>query len=84
MNVVKLLNLAELLRKNAADEKGMKFDLSFVNRVAAGELFGRNCGTAGCAVGLACVSDEFPELQPCNGRDVRLNGERRSWDGAAM
>jgi hypothetical protein len=37
MNVVKLLNLAELLRKNAADEKGMKFDLSFVNRVAEGE-----------------------------------------------
>jgi hypothetical protein len=86
MNKTKLLNLAALLRKNAADEKGMKFDLNFVNILEDYDNYnkmGRNCGTAGCAIGLAAVSEEFPEIKPYGKTLVKYNGEVAEWNHAA-
>lgn len=69
----RLLKLADLLEKDAANKKGLKFDLSVVGAPAgweelyhAGEYAappnytpGLSCGTVGCAMGLASISGVF-------------------------
>lgn len=90
MNVDKLTVLRDLLRIDADDETGISFDMSVVVRLKSGPGLSdvdwtpsRSCGTAGCAIGLAAVSEEFPELQPASGLDVWLNDELMPWNLAA-
>lgn len=71
MNKRRLLKLADLLEADAKNKKGIKFDLAVVARKApAGdrtwmedyeprEAVPVDCGTAACAVGLACISGAF-------------------------
>lgn len=70
MNKKRLLKLADLLETDANNKNGIKFDLAVIAAPARNESghFGRfdqgravemNCGTAACAVGLACISGEF-------------------------
>ncbi|MCA1831196.1 MAG: hypothetical protein LC750_00350 [Actinobacteria bacterium] len=66
----RLLKLADLLIADARKKKGIKFDLATWVKPSAGGAYDhftsrpktapeRNCGTAACAVGLACISPEF-------------------------
>lgn len=64
MNKKRLLKLADLLEADADNKKGMKFDLGTVGQPVSGLLteksdVGLNCGTVGCAIGLACISGAF-------------------------
>ncbi len=66
MNKKRLLKLADLLDADAKNKKGIKFDLAHWARPAvAGVRFTEeegvpvDCGTAACAVGLACISGAF-------------------------
>lgn len=60
MDLDNLGKLKEMLEVDAADPKGMKFDICFLgiteDRVA------RDCGTTGCAMGLAAISGKIPRL----------------------
>lgn len=51
--------LAEELEKNAANPRGMKFDLSTWFGDKENMSMAPDCGTVGCAVGLACLMPEF-------------------------
>lgn len=61
----RLLKLAGMLDEDAKKETGIKFDLGLWGCVLdAGledvpEEISVNCGTAACAVGLACISGKF-------------------------
>ena len=61
MNKRRLLKLADLLEADAANPKGMKFDLGQgaapVNKKS--KMPALDCGTTGCAMGLAAVSRAF-------------------------
>jgi hypothetical protein len=61
VNKKRLLKLADLLEADAANKKGMKFDLFEVaapsNRHSKAPAV--DCGTTGCAMGLAAVSGIF-------------------------
>lgn len=63
MNKKRLLKLADLLEADANNKKGMKFDLGTVGAPVSGMTneseVGLNCGTVGCAIGLACISGAF-------------------------
>jgi hypothetical protein len=70
MNKRRLLKLADLLEADAKNRKGIKFDLEVIASKAVGrdgdyeefepgEVPEINCGTAACAVGLACISGAF-------------------------
>lgn len=71
MNKRRLLKLADLLEADAKNKKGIQFDLSVIARKASTEARPWNedfsprevvpvdCGTAACAVGLACISGAF-------------------------
>lgn len=64
MNKRRLLKLATLLEKDAANPTGAKFDLAFWAQRPGSDLFPRqlkklDCKTAACAVGLACLSGAF-------------------------
>ena len=62
MNKRRLLKLADLLEENARNKKGMQFDINFVGKASsfeAGYTVGVNCGTTGCAMGLAAISGAF-------------------------
>lgn len=59
MHKQRLLKLADLLEADAENEKGIKFDLSDWVDTAEGRRPGIDCGTAACAVGLACLSPDF-------------------------
>ncbi len=68
-----LRRLSALLRKDAADPKGVQFDLGFWAAPSVSELPSRcfatdditkvklDCGTTACAMGLAALSGEFSE-----------------------
>lgn len=58
MQKERLLRLAALLERNAANPKGVKFDLGIWAKDISGEKK-LDCGTTACAVGLACISGEF-------------------------
>ena len=65
MNKRRLLKLADLLEADAKNKKGIQFDLNVIACKAAGANFESgdepaiNCGTAACAIGLACLSGAF-------------------------
>lgn len=66
MHKDRLIKLAELLEADADNEEGLSFNLNtWVS--SGGEWFdedwkpGLNCGTAGCALGLAALSGAFHE-----------------------
>ena len=74
MHVERLQRLAALLRKDADDPKGVKFDLGVwaapsedYQKSRGGHYFPHNavekievsCGTTACALGLAAISGEF-------------------------
>ena len=74
MNRDRLLKLADLLEADAANDKGIKFDLRYVairsewlddhtaeRDFAPADVVPFDCGTAACAVGLAVVSGAFKE-----------------------
>lgn len=83
MKKQRLLKLADLLDADAANKKGIKFDLQ--SWAADGETGNRdftgvtdipvNCSTAACAVGLACLSGAFA------GSGL---GYEIAWDGALI
>jgi hypothetical protein len=70
MNKKRLLKLADLLEADAKNKKGIKFDLDYIAVKAdvhptkemtykPGEVVALDCGTAACAIGLACISGAF-------------------------
>jgi len=66
MNKKNLLKMAALLESNAANSKGMKFDLHTVAGWVDDEFvppsarkLDVSCNTVGCAIGLAAVSRAF-------------------------
>jgi hypothetical protein len=64
MNDEALLKLADMLEADAANPKGMKFNLRKVImvRTPLDTEPSISCGTVGCAMGLAALSGEFPGL----------------------
>ena len=70
MKKQRLLKLAALLEEDAGNPKGMKFDLGYWAAPAnlgdsdlSKKDFSVDCGTVGCAVGLACLSGAFRRRQ---------------------
>lgn len=67
MKKQRLLKLADLLEADAKNRKGIKFDLTVIatksdedkTKYFDGEIPPVDCGTAACAVGLACISGAF-------------------------
>jgi hypothetical protein len=66
MEKKRLLKLARLLEEDAKNKKGVKFDLGVIAApadITTGWVGrwkpGIDCGTAACAVGLACLSGAF-------------------------
>lgn len=67
----RLLKLAGLLEADAKNKKGIKFDLNVWAKPANAEYYEffntritalqppQDCGTAACAIGLACISGAF-------------------------
>lgn len=63
----RLLKLADLLMENAKNRKGAKFSYTDFGSVEVpegglGDKFKLNCGTTGCALGLAAMSGKFKGL----------------------
>jgi hypothetical protein len=94
MNKQRLLKLADLLKADAKNKKGLKFDLSTVGESSDwldGEEFrpGVDCGTTACAMGLAAVSGAFKRAGLSYRVDddqinTTMNGRRVGYDRAAM
>lgn len=72
MHKKRLLKLADLLEADAKNRKGIKFDLAVVARkeegdsqrdFRPGEQPTIDCGTAACAIGLACLSGAFKRAE---------------------
>lgn len=65
MNKRRLLKLADLLEEDAANKKGVKFDLGSWATPSEGMTFANtkevpvDCNTSACAMGLACISGAF-------------------------
>jgi hypothetical protein len=64
MNKKRLLKLADLLEADANNPNGIKFDLALWGKLETEpkkipKTIPVNCGTIGCAVGLACISGKF-------------------------
>jgi len=57
-----LSRLAALLEQNAKNKKGMRFDLGVWASAHGDCELGLDCRTTGCAMGLAALSGEFPDL----------------------
>ena len=98
MNKKRLLKLADLLEADAANKKGMKFDLGTVAEPSSGKSKtpAVDCGTTGCAMGLAAVSKVFKragldykihqkDLEPSVPWEITLymNGDWVGYDEAA-
>lgn len=60
MHKERLLRLAALLEKDAANENGLQFDLGGWGHTR-NKAPSVSCGTQGCAVGLAAISGEFTQ-----------------------
>ena len=59
----RLLRLADMLMKNSRNKKGARFDYGDWGTVDnAGQKPKMNCGTTGCALGLAAISGRFRGL----------------------
>lgn len=82
----RLAKLADVLEANARNKKGAKFDLGDIaslkwtyDAVDKKAPVKMDCGTTGCAIGLACVSRAFKglsvEQSDCGGLGLRMNGE---------
>lgn len=75
----RLLKLADLLEADAANPQGMRFDIGWWGtRTDAGPYdiltaIPVDCGTVGCAIGLACISGVFKE----EGFDFNPTAKRR-------
>lgn len=93
----RLLKLADLLEADAANDQGMRFDLTYIGRKWDDEVeyyrdFAQtdqptiNCGTVGCAVGLACMSGEFADegldFKIVAGEVTPVFGECQGWNDA--
>jgi hypothetical protein len=69
MNKERLMRLVQLLRDNANNPTGAKFDLSFWGEIPPaewgkksleeGSVVPLTCNTTGCALGLAAISGKF-------------------------
>jgi len=95
MNKRRLLKLADLLEADAKNKTGIKFDLGLIARKAPTadrpyhedfsprEPIPVDCGTAACAVGLACISGAFAKsgLSYSISRDNGLMPKYRRPDG---
>jgi hypothetical protein len=79
MDTERLLKLADLLENDAANDKGVRFNLSLWARPSGEDEFKPrqkvkiDCGTTACAVGLACISGTF--------RDDGLRYSIKKFDG---
>lgn len=84
-----LLKLADMLEADAAKADGIKFDMNYVvefpdlendeDEIAKLYPVGQppiamSCGTSACAMGLAMLSGEFPELSYTVQHDYNLDG----------
>lgn len=93
MNNERLLKLADLLEADAAKPDGIKFNMHVVispaeeaNNWPVGSVVKLDCGTQGCAMGLAALSGQFPGLSYSVtefGIETVLNGEWVDFDHAA-
>ena len=85
----RLLKLARLLREDAANLKGVKFDLGYlVDLPSDPDVPLWSCGTTACAVGLAAVSGAFKaqglRLDTSRMGNVYIEGEEEAYGvGAA-
>lgn len=77
------LHLVAALRANAANTTGMKFDLSGWLASDWNHSPAQNCGTTGCAVGLAMLQPAFNEEGfRYNGNDPKYRNHRDElWTG---
>ena len=71
----RLGRLEKLLRKNAKNSKGLKFDMGEWGQ-SEGKEPGLHCGTTACAMGLAAISGEFKK----EGLTHKFRGHE-DWDG---
>lgn len=98
MKTRRLLKLADMLEADAKNKRGMRFDLATVVG-ATGSLVvvpdnykpGPDCGTTGCAMGLAAVSGAFKRagLSCLLDKDyktisITLHGAECDYDDAAV
>jgi hypothetical protein len=68
MHADRLLKLAGLLEADAANPKGLKFDLgTWGETPSPKDEIGISCGTIACAMGLAVLSGEFEKYGLFNG-----------------
>ena len=96
MNKKRLLKLADLLEADANNKKGIKFDINVIacksktyDHFKPDELPELSCGTAACAVGLACISGAFKReglsyFIEDDGGIIPVFGEFRDWHCAEM
>lgn len=100
MNKRRLLKLADLLEADASEKKGIKFDMGTIAERKAKSAEDRaiklDCGTTGCAMGLAGISGAFKhaglgyrigeQLDPDGGMDIVLTvgGSRTDYHSAAI
>ena len=82
MNRRRLLKLADMLEADAANRKGLKFDLDIIGEVELGAKPGLNCETSGCAIGLACLSGAFKRAGL--GYEVRVHVIEPTWEGKTL
>lgn len=81
MKKQRLLKLADLLEADAANKKGIKFNLStwaadthgVSSSFGVGETVPVDCSTQACAVGLACLSGAFKRSGL--GYDISFTGQ---------
>jgi len=76
LNKERLLHLAEILESDASNPTGIKFDLAIWG-VGAGEM---DCGTKGCAVGLACLHPDFKAQGLRMGRSEPMFDGYQGWE----
>lgn len=90
MNKRRLLKLADLLKTNAKNRKGAKFDLNRWGKVSSDDDL-MSCGTTACAAGLAAISGAFkrsglgyklvPRFDSGYNITITLNGKCRDHSG---
>lgn len=91
----RLRKLASMLIADANNKRGLKFDLGMVGRIpimgGKKEDVTIDCGTTGCAMGLAAMSGEFEECglsfvvrADSFWVDTTINGQTEEYDTAAQ
>ena len=90
MNKKRLLKLADLLEENAANRKGLKFDLDVIGETKMDEYgvpiaVPMDCNTVGCAMGLAAISGVFKRAGLEYGIYAGIDGQGKDiWEVAVM